>query len=118
MGEKAQLLATAAGSALSQDIGHGFRSCRECVVIIAKKEGSLASPESDLSCFDHESGMILEHRKQDLIAQPLLRGIPLNVKIGRVAAGRSVLERVPPPAIFAACNRHVVRHNVQNLPEP
>ena len=42
-------------------------------------------------------------------------GFPVDIEVGRIAAGGPVFENVPPIAIAASADRHVVRNDIQHL---
>jgi hypothetical protein len=62
--------------------------------------------------------MVAEDRQVYTRAESALGRLPVHVEIRRVAAGRAVLEHVPPPWVLGARNRHMIRHNIEHLTEP
>jgi hypothetical protein len=61
--------------------------------------------------------MIAKTGRQQFIAQPFLRGMPVDIEEKSVAARWSVLQNVPPIASTPAADGHVVGYDVQNLSE-
>ena len=77
-------------------------------------EHGVEADEADLTGLQHPPVVVGEHRQQHLVPETRLRAVPVDVEVARVAAGRPVLQHVPPPGVFRA-GGHVVGHDVEDL---
>ncbi len=80
-------------------------------------EDIAAARDLDAAILEYTAVLVGEDGNQHLVAEALLLWLPVDIEKGGVAAGHPILEHVPPIAVFVS-KRHVVRHNVEHLPEP
>jgi len=110
-----ELAVSARPRALSEKTRHRLRRHRKRVVVIAEQEPSAVALQSQFSGLDNQPGMVFKNGEQNLVSQPLLGRVPLDIEIRRVAAGCAVLQSVPPPHVVIPRDGHVVGHDVQQL---
>ncbi len=114
-GEEGQLGRAAAGRDRPQRLVERARRHRHAVLAVAHLEAAAVAAEAQLAGFEHAAEVIAEDRQQHHVAPPLLARLPVDVEIGGVAARRTVLEHVPPPAVGGPGDGHVIGDDVEDL---
>src|SRR2546430_17191801 len=71
----------------------------------------------DFAALENTAIMIAENRNQQFVAQLLFMRLPIDIEVGGISTGRPVLEHVPPVAIAAPADRHVIGNDVKHLAE-
>ncbi len=66
--------------------------------------------------FDRPAVVIAQDWHQHAVVQRFFLRFPIDVEIGGVSAGGAVFQHIPPPAIVAVRDAHVVGHHVEHLP--
>src|SRR5581483_766037 len=74
-------------------------------------EARALAHELELAALEHAPQVVLEHGEEQRLA-------PVDVEQVGEAAVLPVLEHVPPPAVAAVGDAHVVGHDVEDEPEP
>src|SRR6185312_13697096 len=69
----------------------------------------------DLAPVQRAAVLIGEHGQQQRIAQACFWWLPVDVEVVRIFTREPVAEHIPPPAIAAARDRHVIRHYVDHV---
>ena len=87
-------------------------------VEVPEMQGAILEAQLELSPFDDAAVLVAQHGQQHLPLQFRLYGVPVDVE--EVGEGRTgtVLEHVAPPRIRVGIGRHVVRDDVDDVPEP
>jgi hypothetical protein len=83
---------------------------------MADDEAPLLALDPQLARLEHAAVVIGEDGQQNRVPQLRFRRIPVHVEVAGVAARRAVLEHVPPQLVLAM-DGHVVRNDVQELPQ-
>ena len=94
------------------------RRQRKRVLVIGHREHRALAVQAERPRLQRAPVVLAQHRQQHGVAQAALRRIPVDVEVRRVAAGRPVLQHVPPPGVAAGGDGHVVGHHVEDLSEP
>ena len=72
----------------------------------------------ELARFEHAPVVIAEDRDQHRVSQPRLGRLPLDVEIRREVTRWPVFEHIDPPPVGRRGDRHVIRHDVEDLSQP
>lgn len=91
------------------------RSGRKLVIEILDVKLSTPALDLDFAPREDPAIMISENRNQQLVAELLFVRLPVDIEVDGVTAGRPIFEHVPPEAVTAAADRHMIRNNVQDL---
>jgi hypothetical protein len=67
--------------------------------------------------FENETVVVTQNGEENRVSALLLGRVPINVKIGGIATGGTILQHVPPPAILYRPDCHMVGNNIENLSE-
>src|SRR5215469_9637848 len=102
-------------SAQNQPIGAGVYG--ELVLVVADQEADAVASEEEPARLQLAAVVVGQHRDQDRVFELRLWRAPVDVEVGCVPAGSAVLQHVPPPAVVAAGNGHVVGDDIQQLAE-
>jgi hypothetical protein len=62
--------------------------------------------------------MISQDGDQQLVAQLFFVRLPIDIEIRGISTGRAVLEHIPPIAISATADRHVIGNDIEYLTQP
>src|SRR6185312_3206072 len=76
----------------------------------------IAAHDFDAAGLQHAAVLVVEHWRQNFIAQPLFLRLPVDVEKRGIAARGAILQYIPPVAVLLT-ERHMVGHNVEHLPE-
>jgi hypothetical protein len=115
-GEKAEGVGLGVLGGAKEDRCQGRRRDRKLLIRGADEEAAVLALDGDAAGLQHTAVLVAEDGDEDLVAEALLLGLPVDVEERGVAAGGAVFEHVPPVAVLAA-QRHVVGHDVEDLAE-
>ena len=85
--------------------------------MVADRKRDAIATQAQIAVLEHATVMVGQHREEHDVPQARLRWVPVDVEVRGVAAGRAVLQHVPPPRIVWAADGHVIGHDVEHLPE-
>ena len=68
---------------------------------ILKFEFVVMTYQLDISRGEHTAILVPQYRYQHLVAQLHLRRLPVDIEVGRIAAGCAILQYVPPILVVA-----------------
>ena len=78
----------------------------------------LVELEVELPGLQHGAVLVAEKRHQQLVAQVAAVRVPVDVEPAGIGRIRAPFQHVEPQRIVGAADAHVVRHEIQHLPEP
>src|SRR6476469_5204825 len=87
------------------------------MVKVDDKKIALFADDRNLVARQCSPVMVAQNGNQHFVTQFLLKGLPFDVKESRIAAGRPVLEYIPPIMIVPPRDCHMVGNDVKNLAE-
>ncbi len=115
VGEESEGVIARAGRHIGQDHCQRSRRQREGMLLVANPERAVFEFNMNLPRGEHFAVLISQHGDEHLVLQLDFGRLPIDVEPRCVAAGRPVLQHVPPVEIFGA-DRHVIGNDVQHLP--
>ena len=115
-GQEGELVGPAPGGSEREQAVERTRRQRQRVLAIADDERAAVALEGDLSAVEHPAVVVGQDGHEHPVAQPCFGWVPVDVEERRVAAGRAVLEHVPPPRVPAG-DGHVVGDDVEHVPQ-
>ena len=99
-----------------EDLGVGLGRHGQHGVVVADGELAAVEDQGELLAFQHVTVLIAQDGQEDLLVEPGLRRLPLDVEVGAVGRGRAVFQQVGPPRVPAARDPHVIGDHVGDLP--
>lgn len=69
----------------------------------------------NLARFNCSAIVVAQDGHQHSVVERFFLRFPIDVEIGRVSTRGAILQHIPPPAIVAVRDAHVVRHHVEHL---
>ena len=110
---------SASGSSASvEDLRVGARGDGQARARVPQVEGAVRELERELLRLEHPAVLVGQDGQEDPVAQLGLGRRPVDVEELGPRRGGAVLEHVEPPGVGVARDAHVVRHHVQDEPEP
>ena len=86
------------------------------VVLVADVELRTLSHDLELACIEHATVLISQDRNEHGVAESRLGRLPFHVEVRGEVTRRPVFEHIGPPPVGRGGDRHVVRHDVEDLP--
>ncbi len=90
---------------------------RHHVVEVPEREVAAVAVQLDVPRFNLATVVVAQNRDQDHVVELGVGRLPVDVEVGGEVARLAVFEDIPPPAVVAAGNAHVVGDNVEDLPQ-
>jgi len=114
VGEEAEGWAVDGFAGTLEDDGQGAGGQGVDVIHVTNAYGFVVAFDLDLIGGENFAVLIAEDRDEDFVLEPDFRGVPIDIEPGSKAAGRAVLEDIPPVFILRA-DGHVVGNDVEDL---
>ena len=102
--------------AVAEDLAIGAGVHGKDVIVIADPEGPLVQLELDLAPLEDGAVGVAEDRHQHLAGELLLHRVPLDIEKLRSLRGGAILQQIEPERV-ARPDAHVIRHDVEHVPE-
>ena len=90
---------------------------RQPALIDLHTEPAFVEQDGQLPRFQRLAVEISQHGQENSVPQLAFDGSPIDVEVMRVRRRGAIGENIPPPVIRVGRDAHVVRDNVENLPE-
>ena len=100
-----------------QDHGVGAGRDRQPRLEVAEKECAGLELQLEFAALEHAPVLVAENGKEHAVVEVALERMPVDVEMRRVDRALPVLQHVGPPCIDRRTDAHVVRDEIDDLPE-